>query len=110
AGNGAVWGGFPAIWDSGFWRFVRFGWRVVVGVGGRDGKAAGRSSEGPAAAGAGGDHRPRPSAGAVGARDRLGVSRRPLCRGVRSGCRTAAAADPFGGWAVYFEAHARPVG
>src|SRR5829696_5932913 len=100
---------FLAIWDSGFWRFVRFGGGSFA-WGGRDGEAAGRSSEGSVATGAGGHHRPRSSAGAAGARDRLGVSRRPVCRRVCGGGGAAWLADPAGGRAVDPEAHARFVG
>ena len=60
-----VWGGFSGDLGFRFSAICAMGWRVI-GVGGRDGKATGRSSEGPVAAGAGGDHRPRPSAGAAG--------------------------------------------
>jgi transposase-like protein DUF772 len=51
--------GFPfgAICASGWW---------VIGVGGRGGETTGRSSEGSVTAGAGGDHRSGPSAGAAG--------------------------------------------
>ena len=73
AGNGG-WGRFSGDLGFRFSAICAMGWRVIS-VGGRDGKATGRSSEGSVAAGAGGDHRSRPSAGAAGARDRLGVSR-----------------------------------
>src|SRR6266849_2158999 len=92
---------FSAIYDS---------VRRVISVGGRGGEATGRSSEGSAAAGAGSDHRSGPSAGAAGARDRLGVSRQAVCRRVHGRSGAAAAADPAGGRAVHFEAHARFVG
>src|SRR6266581_7053064 len=109
AGNSPMRVGFLAIWDSGFRRIMRFGGGSFA-LGGRDGKATGRSSEGPVAAGAGSDHRPRASAGAAGARDRLAVSRRPLCRRVHGRSGAAAAADPAGGRAVHLKAHARFVG
>src|SRR5207244_11961115 len=73
------------------------------GVGGRDGEATGRSSEGSVAAGTGGDHRSRPSAGAVGACDRLDVSRRALCQRMRAGSRSARLTDALGGGAVHSE-------
>src|SRR5207245_7134738 len=89
---------FSAICASRWW---------VICVGGRDGEATGRSSEGPVASGAGGDHRPRASAGAADARDRLGVSRHAVCRGVRGRSGAAGAADPASGGSVHTEAHSR---
>src|SRR5215471_21075429 len=86
------------------------GWRVIS-VGGRGGgETTGRSSEGSVTAGAGGDHRSGPSAGAAGPRDRLEVSRPALCRRLHAGSGPARPADPAGGGAVHPEAHAQPVG
>src|SRR6516164_8604286 len=85
------------------------GWRVI-GVGGRGGETTRRSSEGSVTAGAGGDHRSGPSAGAVGARDRLGVCRSALCQRLQARPGSARSADPAGGGAVYPKAHAQPVG
>ena len=57
----------------------------MIGVGGEHGQTAGRSPEGPAPAGARSDHRPGPSAGAAGGRDRLGFPRWALQLGVPAG-------------------------
>src|SRR5262249_46732548 len=53
-------------------------------VGGRGGETTGRSSKRSVTADAGRDHRSGTSAGAAGARDRLGVSRSALCECVRA--------------------------
>ena len=75
-----------------------------------DEQAARQPSEGPAAAGAGRDHRSGPSAGASGARDRLGFSRWAFPFGVPVGTRSAAASQPACGGAFDPQAHARFVG
>src|SRR5215472_14559079 len=85
------------------------GWRVIS-VGGRGGETTGRSSKGSVTAGAGRDHRSGPSAGAAGARDRLGVSRSALCERVCARSGPARPADPAGGGPVHPQAHAQPVG
>src|SRR5215469_17330689 len=85
------------------------GWRVI-GVGGRGGETTGRSSKRSVTAGTGRDHRSGPSAGAVGGRDRLGVSRPALCRCLHTRSGPTWSADPSGGGAVDPEAHAQPVG
>src|SRR5437588_8184620 len=82
----------------------------VISVGERDGEAARQSSEGSAATGARGPHRSCSSAGAAGARDRLAVSRQPVCQCVHLRSRPAAIADAASGGTVHFETHARPVG
>src|SRR6516225_577246 len=99
-----------------FWRFdLAFGtnhgtgWRVIS-VGDAGGKATRRSAEGPAAAGLRGGDRSRSSAGAAGARDRLGVSRPTFFQRVHGGRWAAATTDPAGGGAVDPQAHAQPVG
>jgi Transposase domain (DUF772) len=65
---------FPGDLGFRFWTICAIPEVGVISGGGRDGEAAGQSSEGPVAAGVGSDHRPWSSAGTAGARDRLGVS------------------------------------
>src|SRR5215467_4671541 len=86
------------------WSNCAIGW-WVISVGGRGGETTRRSSKGSVTAGAGGDHRSGPSAGAAGAGDRLGVSRPALCQCLHTRSGPARPADPAGGGAVDPEAH-----
>jgi hypothetical protein len=59
--------------------------------------------KGSATAGAGSDYRSQPSAGTAGVRDRLRVSRRPVCQRLHAGCGAAAVADAAGRGVVHAE-------
>ena len=70
----------------------------------------GRSSKGSVTAGAGGDHRSGPSAGTIGRRDRLGVSRSTLCQRCAPGPGQPGLPTRLVAGLVDPQAHAQPVG
>ena len=108
AGKRGVEPRFLAFWDFAFERFV-IPWQRVIDIGKGDEQTAGRSPEGPAASGAGSNHRHEPSAGAVGSADRLEGPGWALQFGGPSRVGAAWPADAACRRPVHFEAHAQPV-